>query len=60
MKSPSIMVKLTDLISKKKKSGVEELFSEISEESKIFEEFLMLHREKVDNAQVNGLIKFGW
>lgn len=36
------------LISKKKKTEVEELFSDIREESRLFEEFLKLHGEKIN------------
>lgn len=36
------------LLAKKKKSEVEELFSEIQEESKLFEEFLQLHENKIN------------
>ena len=39
------------VVSKEKKSEVEELFSEIKEESKLFEEFLRLHEEKIENVK---------
>ena len=39
------------LVSKKKKDEVEELFSDIEEESKLFEEFLRLHEGKINNVK---------
>ncbi len=43
------------LVSKKKKDEVEELFSDIQEESKLLEEFLRKHEEKINI--VNGIMK---
>ena len=43
------------LISKKKKTEVEELFSDIKQESKLFEEFLEKHEEKINI--VKGIMK---
>ena len=43
------------LISRKKKDEVEELFSDIGKESKLFEEFLRKHEEKI--SIVKGIMK---
>lgn len=45
------MADFSRFLAKEKKTEVEELFSDIQEESRLFEEFLRLHGEKITDVK---------